>query len=117
MGMPRSEQASDRGEQAHRHDQDDRQRKLPAFVLRDEDEEDEESGGAEDEKSRRAALLLLESEVGPLESNALAAELGGQAPPCDAMPYRWRYPVPLPPAPRRQEKDCSVARGRGSFCS
>jgi hypothetical protein len=50
------EQACDRGEQAHRHDQDDCQRQLPAFVLRDEDEEDEESGCAEDEKSRRAAL-------------------------------------------------------------
>ena len=48
------EQAGDRGEQAHRHDQDDRQRQLPAFVLRDQHEEDEESGGAEDEKSRRA---------------------------------------------------------------
>src|SRR5262249_5289397 len=44
-------------------------------------------------------------------------EPGGQAPPCDAMPYQWRYLAPLPPAPRRQEKDCSAARGMGSFCS
>src|SRR5262245_7936624 len=76
--------------------------------------EDEESGCVEDKKSRRAALLLLEGEVGPLKSNALGKNLGGQAPPCDAMPYQWRYLAPLPPAPRRQEKDCSAARGMGS---
>src|SRR5262249_31769253 len=68
----------DRGEQAHRYDQDDRQRQLPAFVLCDENEEDEESGGAEDEESRRAALLLLESEISPFKGNALRKDLLGQ---------------------------------------
>src|SRR6516165_10796427 len=58
------EQAGDGGEQAHRQDQDDRERQLPAFVLRDEDEKDEERGGAEYEERRRAAQLLLEREVG-----------------------------------------------------
>src|SRR5262245_20131071 len=72
------EQPGDGREQAHRHDQDDRQRQLPALVLRDEDEEDEESGGAKDEEGRRAALLLLESELGPLKSNALRKNLLGQ---------------------------------------
>jgi hypothetical protein len=38
------DQACDGSEKAHRHDQHDRQRQLPAFVLRDENEEDEESG-------------------------------------------------------------------------
>src|SRR5262249_53189635 len=86
-------------QQAHRHDQDDCQRKLPAFVLRDEDEEDEESGCAEDEKSRSAALLLLESEVGPLKSNALGKNLVGKL--LHAMQCRTsggtrrRYPLHL----------------------
>src|SRR5262249_18266086 len=72
------EQAGDGGEQAHRQDQDDRERQLPAFVLRDEDEKDEERGGAEDEERGRAAQLLLESEGGPLERNALRKHLVGQ---------------------------------------
>src|SRR5215471_14846661 len=54
------EQPRDGGEQAHRHDQHNRQRQLPAFVLCYKNEEDEESGGPEDEESRRGALLLLE---------------------------------------------------------
>src|SRR6516165_1075881 len=72
------EQACDGGEQTHRHDQDDRQRQLPAFVLGDENEEDEERGGAEDEKRRRAALLLLEREVCPFRSNAVREDLTGE---------------------------------------
>src|SRR6516164_11368248 len=92
-------QACDRGEQAHRQDQNDCQRQLPAFVLRDEDEEDEESGCAEDEKSRRAALLLLEGEVGPLKSNALGKNLAGKllhAMQCRTSGDTWRrYPLHL----------------------
>src|SRR5262249_14879070 len=61
-----------------RHDQHDRQRQLPAFVLRDEYKEDEKSGSAEHEKSWRAALLLLKSEVSPLESDALRQNLVGK---------------------------------------
>src|SRR5262249_5814625 len=70
-GHPSHEQALDGRSHAQRHDQDDRQGQLPAFVLRDENEEDEESGCAEDEESRRAALLLLESKVRPLKSNTI----------------------------------------------
>jgi len=74
-GHAARQQAGDRGEQTHRQDQDDRHRQLPAFVLGDENEEDKESGCAKDEESGRAALLLLESEFGPLESDALGKDL------------------------------------------
>src|SRR5262249_50665507 len=93
------EQACYRGEQAHRHDQDDCQRQLPAFVLRDEDEEDEKGGCAENEESRWAALLLLESEVGPLKGNAFRKNLAGKL--LHAMQCRTsgdarrRYPLHL----------------------
>src|SRR6516164_7899523 len=93
------EQACNGGEQAHRHDQDNRQRQLPAFVLRDEDEEDEEGGRAEDQESWRASLLLLESEVSPLKGNALRKNLVGKflhATQCRTSgDARRRYPLYL----------------------
>ena len=49
---PAHDQARHRGEQAHRHDQDDRERQRPALVLRREHEEDEEHRGAEDQQRR-----------------------------------------------------------------
>src|SRR5215470_17925211 len=77
-GHAAREQPRDGGEQAHRHDQHDRQRQLPAFVLRDKNEEHEEGGGAEDEESRRAELLLLESELRPLETDTLRKHLASK---------------------------------------
>src|SRR5262249_54119356 len=51
------------------------------------------------EKSRRAALLLLESEVGPLKSNALGKNLAGKllhAMQCRTSGDTWRrYPLHL----------------------
>ena len=46
------QQPADRGQQAHRHDQDHRQRQRPAFVLRREQQEHEHHRGAEDEDGR-----------------------------------------------------------------
>src|SRR6516162_7590654 len=63
------EQACDRREKAHRHDQNDGQRELPALVLCDQNQKHEESRGPEDEYSRGATLLLLKSKVGPFEGN------------------------------------------------
>ena len=45
----RQPDADDGGEQAHRHDQDDRQRQRPALVLRRQHQEDEHHGQREDE--------------------------------------------------------------------
>src|SRR5262249_28484810 len=63
------------------------------------DEEDEESGCAENEERRCAALLLLESEVGPLKSNALRKDLAGKflhAMQCRTSgDARRRYPLHL----------------------
>src|SRR5215813_12148248 len=61
------EQPCDRCEQAHRHDQDDRQRQLPVFVLRDQDQKHEESGCPEDENGGGATLSLLISKISPFK--------------------------------------------------
>ena len=74
-GHAARKQPGDRREQAHRHDQHDGERQLPAFVLRDKYEKDEERCGPEDEKRRRAALLLLVREIGPFKGNALRQHL------------------------------------------
>jgi hypothetical protein len=63
------EQPCDGREKAHRHDQNDRQRELPALVLRYQNQKHEESGCTEDEHGRGATLLLLKSQVGPFETN------------------------------------------------
>ena len=47
---PACEQAGNGSQQAHRHDQDDGQRQLPALVLGDQNEKDEEGGHAEHEQ-------------------------------------------------------------------
>ena len=56
--------------QAHRHDQHDRQRQLPALVLRGQHEEDEESRRREDRDGRNALLLLLMGEFRPFDGEA-----------------------------------------------
>jgi len=57
------DQTGNRREKAHRYDQNDRQRELPALVLCDQNQKHEESRGSEDENSRCATLLLLKSKV------------------------------------------------------
>jgi hypothetical protein len=57
----------DREQQAHRHDQDDRERQLEALVLRGQDEEHEQHAQREHEQRGVAGEDLLIGEVGPLE--------------------------------------------------
>src|SRR3984957_20042387 len=64
------QQAADRGEQTHRHDQYDRERHPPTLIFRGEDEEHEQCRGAEDEDCWRALLFLLERDLGPFETDA-----------------------------------------------
>ena len=63
-------QAGGRCQEAHRHDQHDRQRQLPALVLRHQHEEDEEGGGCEDRDGRDALLFLLMGQLGPFDGEA-----------------------------------------------
>src|SRR5258708_4111080 len=76
--QPSREQASYGCEEAHRHDQNDRHRQLPTFVLRYEDEEHEESGCAEDDERGSSVLLFLEGEIRPLEPDSLRENLVGK---------------------------------------
>ena len=71
-------QAGDGRKQAHRDDEDDRQRQLPTFVLRDQHQEDGQSGRTEDEEGRRPALLLLVGKLGSFEGDALWKNLAGK---------------------------------------
>src|SRR6516162_1271178 len=64
------EQPCDRCEQAHRHDQDDRQRQLPAFVMRRQHQKHKKSGCPEDENGGGATLLLLISKISPFKRDA-----------------------------------------------
>ena len=52
--------AGDRGEDAHRHDQDDRDRQRPAFVLRRQHEEDESTHSGKMKAAPVARQFLLE---------------------------------------------------------
>ena len=71
--------AADRAEDAHRHDEDDRQWQRPAFVLRREQEEDEENAERENVDARVAGDLLLEGDLGPFGREARGQILFGQA--------------------------------------
>ncbi len=69
----------DRAEQAHRHDQQDRQRQQPAVVLRGEDQVGQQHAQREDEQRAVAGQLLLVGQVGPFEGHALGQHFAGQA--------------------------------------
>ena len=71
------QQPADRGEQAHRHDQDHGQRQEPAFVLRRKQQEHEHHGGDEHEQAA-AGQLLLEGQLGPLVAEAVGQHLRRQ---------------------------------------
>ena len=72
------EQAADRGQQAHGHDQDHRQRQRPALILRRQHEEDEDHRSGEDEEAGAARQLLLIGELGPFEAESVGQGLGRQ---------------------------------------
>src|SRR5713226_4855534 len=76
--QPACEQAAYGCEETHRHDQNDRHRQLPTFVLRHEHEEHEESGCAEDNQRGSSVLLLLKGEIRPLEPDSLRKNLVGK---------------------------------------
>src|SRR6266481_4948162 len=76
--QPAREQAAYGCEETHRHDQNNRHRQLPTFVLRHEHEEHEESGCAEDSERGSSLLLLLEGEIRPLEPDSLRENLVGK---------------------------------------
>ena len=71
-------QAGRRGQQAHRYDQHDRQRQLPALVLRRQHEEHEDGGAGEDRQGWDALLLLLMGKVRPFERDAGRQHLLGK---------------------------------------
>jgi len=75
---PAKHEPADCCEQAHRHDQDDRERQAPAFVLCRQHEKNENYRRAEDEKSRIAGELLLISEIRPVEPETVGEPFGGE---------------------------------------
>src|SRR5229473_5159395 len=76
--QPSCEKAAYGCEEAHWHDQNDRHRQLPTFVLRHEHEEHEQSGCAEDNERGSSVLLLLEGEIRPFEPDTLRKNLVGK---------------------------------------
>ena len=67
----REPHAGDRREQAHRHDQDDRERQEQAFILRRQHQEDEQHAEREDKQRRVAGQDLLVGQIGPFVAHAL----------------------------------------------
>src|SRR6266852_3672502 len=59
-----------RCQETHRHNQHNRQRQLPAFVLRCEDQEYKQGGGSEYQQRWCTLLVLLIGQVGPLVGDA-----------------------------------------------
>ena len=70
--------AGHRRKQAHRHDQDDRQRQDQAFELRRQHEEDEQHRHAEDQPGRAARCLLLIGDAGPFAGIAGRQSFSGE---------------------------------------
>ena len=62
--------AADRRKQAHRHDQDHRERKQHALVLRGEQQEHEHDGQTESHDGGIAGDLLLQRNLGPFVAEA-----------------------------------------------
>ena len=73
------QQAAHRGEETHRHNQNDRYRQLPALVLSHEHKKHEKSRCTEDKECGNSALLLLERKICPLESDSLRENLAGKS--------------------------------------
>ncbi len=64
-------QARGRGQEAHRHDQDDRQRQPPALIVSGQHEEDEEGRSRKDQRGRDSLLFLLMAEFRPFDGETL----------------------------------------------
>ncbi len=69
--QPHQPDAGHGGKQAHRHDQDDRQRQHQALVLGGKQQEDEHHSEREGDRPGGARLLLLEGQFGPVIGEAL----------------------------------------------
>jgi len=72
------QQAAYRGEETHRHNQNDRHRQLPALVLSYEHKKHEEGRCAENNQRGSSVLLLLEGEIRPFEPDSLRENLVGK---------------------------------------
>jgi hypothetical protein len=78
LSCPRKGHAGDRGNKAHRHNEDHGERQRHALILCGEHQEHE--GDREQERKDRgvAGAHLLESKCGPLETEAGGQRLGGK---------------------------------------
>ena len=76
--LPHDPHADGRGQQAHRHDQDDRERQAPAAILRRQHQEDEQHADRKHVEAGIAAGDLLIGQVGPFEREAARQRLLGE---------------------------------------
>ncbi len=70
--------AENRGQQAHRHDQDDRERQREGLIHRRQDQKHEHDGQHEDQHAGIAGKLLLKGDVGPFIAHAGRQNLIGE---------------------------------------
>ena len=70
--------AQDRGQKAHRHNEDDGERHAPALILRSQREIHEQNRKAEDDNGRRSLVRLLIGKVRPLVADAVRENARGK---------------------------------------
>ena len=98
-------------QQAHRHDQDDRQRQRPAFVLRRQHQEDEHHREAEDEHAGVTGEQFEVGDLRPLERHRRGDSQAGES---LSKTTRIISPVLTPPVelPLMPRRDTCLARQR-----
>ena len=111
--MPAEQEAGDRGQQAHRHDQDHRERQRPALVLGRQQQEDEDDRGAEDEQRRCCRRASPGRRARSTRSRSRRAASRRRAAPSRPAPSRSSSRAGWRPGPRPRDRGCSGARGRG----
>ena len=111
--MPAQVHPDHRREDAHRHDQDHRQRQGQRLILRGQHQEDEDHREQEDERGGAARRLLLIGQAGPFVGEARRQGLAGELAPSPAGRRRTRPPAPPGPGARPPGTGCSAPPATG----
>ena len=105
--------AGDRRQEAHRHDQHDRERQRHALVLSGQHEKDDDDRKDEDERRGVARLLLLDTPGRSTRRKTPRAASVSPAPPSCSCPGRRTCLASRRRGPRRPDRGCSGSRVSG----
>ena len=113
---PRISKPGHGGQQAHRHDQDHRERQRPAFILGRQQQEDEDDRHAEHDQRAVCPPDVPGTPVPSTRSRSRRAASQPRCAPSHPARSRSSSPAGWRPGSRSRDRGCSGSRGTGRWC-